>query len=348
MGDIFEEISLHTPHQQQQGAEREEEGNQHGHQLSLHGQLAQPSSHQSHSYRNKIRRQESAPRRSSIHGSSSSRRDSDQFNQLKADFAIVLRRRRADACTSDAKDRTEEIKRSLMQADLDVEEIRSFDERQSILLVCAENGRTLQRAAEKMKLKMQTHGGTWKEFRITELRDFVNEQERHRSSGSFLGGGGYGKKTRSLFRSSERQLIIDYIIQTQQSEGYLNMFSEHVEQCMPLQMLDRQNHLASLWSFRHVMRGSSEDDEQGEDAVNDGGRSRRGHCCWRCVPDALNARCRRVVEVCRRLCGLEDSLLDEIRNYYGEEIGFYFAWLSFYTSWLILPSLAGAVDNYCR
>jgi anoctamin-10 len=33
--------------------------------------------------------------------------------------------------------------------------------------------------------------------------------------------------------------------------------------------------------------------------------------------------------------------LNFIANYYGEKMGFYFAWLSFYTSWLLIPAIPG-------
>ena len=32
-----------------------------------------------------------------------------------------------------------------------------------------------------------------------------------------------------------------------------------------------------------------------------------------------------------------------IANYYGEKIGFYYAWIMFYTSWLLIPAIPGAV-----
>jgi hypothetical protein len=35
--------------------------------------------------------------------------------------------------------------------------------------------------------------------------------------------------------------------------------------------------------------------------------------------------------------------LNFIANYYGEKMGFYFAWLSFYTSWLLIPAIPGVV-----
>lgn len=33
--------------------------------------------------------------------------------------------------------------------------------------------------------------------------------------------------------------------------------------------------------------------------------------------------------------------LDQIREYFGEKIGLYFAWLGSYTAWLLLPSIVG-------
>lgn len=35
--------------------------------------------------------------------------------------------------------------------------------------------------------------------------------------------------------------------------------------------------------------------------------------------------------------------LDYVADYYGEKTGFYFAWLIHYTSWLLIPSVVGAI-----
>jgi hypothetical protein len=35
--------------------------------------------------------------------------------------------------------------------------------------------------------------------------------------------------------------------------------------------------------------------------------------------------------------------LDKVREYFGEQIGMYFTWLGFYTSWLFLPAILGLV-----
>ena len=39
----------------------------------------------------------------------------------------------------------------------------------------------------------------------------------------------------------------------------------------------------------------------------------------------------------------EYTELSSIKNYFGEKTGFYFAWMSFYTSWLLIPSFFGFI-----
>jgi len=40
--------------------------------------------------------------------------------------------------------------------------------------------------------------------------------------------------------------------------------------------------------------------------------------------------------------------LDEIRDYYGEEIAFYFAWMAFLTKWLLIPGIFGVITMVQR
>ena len=39
----------------------------------------------------------------------------------------------------------------------------------------------------------------------------------------------------------------------------------------------------------------------------------------------------------------EYTELSSIKNYFGEKTGFYFAWMSFYTSWILIPSILGFI-----
>ena len=35
------------------------------------------------------------------------------------------------------------------------------------------------------------------------------------------------------------------------------------------------------------------------------------------------------------------SELSSIKNYFGEKVGFYYAWMSYYTAWLSIPAIGG-------
>lgn len=41
--------------------------------------------------------------------------------------------------------------------------------------------------------------------------------------------------------------------------------------------------------------------------------------------------------------GIIAQPIDEVAQYFGEKIAFYFAWLEMYTRWLVVPSIAGCV-----
>ena len=42
----------------------------------------------------------------------------------------------------------------------------------------------------------------------------------------------------------------------------------------------------------------------------------------------------------------KEAPIDEIRNYFGEEIAFYFAWLSHFTAWLVAPGILGVCISF--
>ena len=40
---------------------------------------------------------------------------------------------------------------------------------------------------------------------------------------------------------------------------------------------------------------------------------------------------------------LVDQPLDDVADYFGEGVALYFAWLQFYTQWLVGPAIAGSL-----
>ena len=53
------------------------------------------------------------------------------------------------------------------------------------------------------------------------------------------------------------------------------------------------------------------------------------------------ARLKKSIE--HAFCGLLTQPLDAIAEYFGEDVAFYFAWLAFYTKWLVAPALLGII-----
>jgi hypothetical protein len=70
---------------------------------------------------------------------------------------------------------------------------------------------------------------------------------------------------------------------------------------------------------------------------------------WRNTPDlAPRRRCRApmplplISQLYRESISLQFSELSAIKNYFGEKVGFYYAFMSYYTAWLLIPAIAGA------
>ncbi|CAL1549152.1 unnamed protein product, partial [Lymnaea stagnalis] len=61
------------------------------------------------------------------------------------------------------------------------------------------------------------------------------------------------------------------------------------------------------------------------------------------APETLNKRQVLYKYWARWGCWYKYQPLDHIREYFGEKIGIYFAWLGFYTAWLLPASIVGVL-----
>ena len=182
------------------------------------------------------------------------------------------------------------ITQRLLDAGLSVKEDRLRLGGKVLLCVGASAGR-LEAEAEKMKLRLRVKGGGWSKFDRT-MRD------------QFVGSG----DAADMFRSSERQIIIDHIIRTKQAEGGAGLddkYASIIADRFPLHMYARLQSLQPWLRYWQLQRHS---------------KSR--------LPS---------------ISSLLSQPLDAISAYFGEGVAFYFAFLGFYTLWLLVPTVLGAV-----
>ena len=156
---------------------------------------------------------------------------------------------------------------------------------------CAER---LEEEAEKMKMKLRVKQGGWRKFDRSIREHFTG-------SGDSV----------ELFRSCERQTIIDHIIRTKQADGgaglddqYSSLIAERFPLHMHARLLSLQPWL-SFWTLHSPSAPSS--------------------CCAWLQP---------LLRVFRQP-------LSSVSAYYGEGVAFYFAFLGFYTAWLCVPTVFG-------
>ena len=172
----------------------------------------------------------------------------------------------------------------------------------------------LEEMAERMHMKLRRRNGKLRRFRISHRDDFAET-----SNGS-------------LFTSGERQQVIDRIVRSRIRDGgaELGEYTElgrHIVQSFPL------HKKSALLTIRHSWVTFWRVGEVGELPLP--------WSIWETRWSDIVARCSDAV---RRVSGrLLLQPLDSIAEYYGEGVGFLYAYMAFYTRWLITPSILGVI-----
>ena len=200
----------------------------------------------------------------------------------------------------------------LKMAGLEVKVSFSWDLGRVLLKIRCPQWR-LEEVAEFMHLKLRNRDGTIRRFKVSRRDTFVPD-------GSTI----------SLFRSSERQCIIDYIIRSKIKDGGAELGEDtilggNIVQRFPLHMQARMEEI------RHTWVTFWREEPAGVIAKP-----------WSPCSTPLRVTCRRMWYSIKYIFkNLLIQPLDSIAEYYGESVAFYFAYLTFYTRWLIPPSVLG-------
>eukprot|EP01041_Mallomonas_annulata_P000654 gene654-1266_t len=207
----------------------------------------------------------------------------------------------------------------LKAAGLEVKCITSWDQSRVLVKIRCPQWRQ-EEVAESLRLRLRVRSGELRRFKVS-LRD------------TFVTEGADG----SLFRSVERQRIIDYILRSKLIDGGAELdecteLGSRIQSRFPLHMTERLMALRHVWVTFWKMEPVGYVPEP-----------------WSPITTPLSVTIRRFGTAALRFVdGLLEQPLDGIAEYYGEGVAFYFAWLSFYTRWLLLPALLGFIVFVCQ
>lgn len=205
----------------------------------------------------------------------------------------------------------------LKMAGLEVKCIYSWDLRKVLLKIKCPQWK-LEEVAEHMHMKMKNKDGTIRRFKVSRRDTFV------RKSGNL--------SNNVIFGSSERQQIIDFIIKSKIKDGgaELDTGSElglHIIQRFPLHMYSRLNEIRHSW----VTFWKKE--EPGIYALP-----------WSPFEVPFSVTISRIILSLEHVfTGLLAQPLDNIAEYYGENVAFHYAYMAYYTRWLMVPSVLGLI-----
>ncbi|KAA0171600.1 hypothetical protein FNF28_00533 [Cafeteria roenbergensis] len=212
-----------------------------------------------------------------------------------------------------ARHKCQEVLEALRRAGLKAKRVRSLNRRKWLIKVRAPEWR-LEEEAERLRLRMRRRDGGWSKFRRSIRHAFAVAlpwDERPGASVDEAALTALIAARGSLFHSSDRQTLIHHILRSSVREGGAELGSHtplgaFVVQMFPLHMMARLRALRNDWLS-----------------------------IWR--PEAALAELDRIGPA-----PADDTPLDRIAAYFGETVAFYFAWLEFYTQWLVFPALVGA------
>ena len=184
----------------------------------------------------------------------------------------------------------------------------------------------LEIVAEQMGMRMKNRNGSIRKFKCSK-RDMF----RYNSDG-----------TGPFFKSSEKQQIIEYLLCCKIRDGGAGLdedteLGKFIQQRFPLHKSNELNNLCRKWvTFWRI-------DNLYSKYLN---KKYDFNICTICCMTITFIIKLIYVYMNHYITHVLHQPLHEVAGYFGENIAFYFAFLEFYTRWLIIPSVAGLIVFY--
>jgi len=221
----------------------------------------------------------------------------------------------------------------LRQAGLETNRIYALDKKKVMIKVRCPTDRLMD-IAEALRLKLKTTDGFYAPFQENSVNQFVSSNDADRRNG----------REPSLFRSSERQQIIDFIIRSRIRNfgaelGEDKKLGKDIELRVPIHMHARLEGLYISW----VLFYKEVNWVNARNAININGRQGNSNQLGESrvrgpTPSTLT----------RFIVGSFNQPLDSVEEYFGEKVTFYFAWLQHCSLHLISLSAIGLIVFLCQ
>jgi len=236
----------------------------------------------------------------------------------------------------------------LRQAGLETQRLYALDTRRVMIKVRCPLDR-LQDVAEALKLKLKTKDGDYAPFREDLITQFAPTDD------GFVSCEDEVEQFVSLFRSSERQKIIDFIIGSRIRDsgaelGPSTQLGKQIDRRVPLHSHARLEALYACWV--QFWRQSNWIGRNGK-SLKVGSTKSNEKMITRCAskeePSTKSANSTIVPQFLHRFfVGCFYQPLDSIEEYYGEKVAFYFAWLQHCSFHLLYLSVVGLIVFICQ
>ena len=237
----------------------------------------------------------------------------------------------------------------LRQAGLETQRLYALDTRKVMLKVRCPIDR-LQDVAEALKLKLKTKSGEYVPFREDIITQFLPTDD------GFVSREDDVDRVMSLFRSSERQKIIDFIIGSRIRDsgaelGPSTQLGKQIQRRVPLHSHARLEALYKSWVLfwykSNWINGNDKslDGEFKKDSFNSRGEA---EACESSSSASSDSTPHVPSGMYRFFVGCFYQPLDSIEEYYGEKVAFYFAWLQHCSFHLMYLSIVGLIVFICQ